>query len=163
METWKTIVGYENYSISNKGKVRNDVTKRILSLFPVQGYLMVNLTGNNGEKKLFYVHRLVGQAFVDNPNDYKEINHKNGIKEDNNVENLQWCTRSENIRHAYAIRLMKPLEGEKSGMAKLTNEDVVQIRELRSTGIILQELSDLFGVSKSVISNVSRHKSWKHV
>lgn len=163
METWKTIVGFENYSISNKGEVRNDATGRILSRFPVQGYLMVNLTAKNGVKKLLYVHRLVGQAFVDNPNGYKEINHKNGIKFDNDFENLQWCTRSENIRHAYAIRLMKPLKGEKSGMAKLTNEDVIEIRELRSSGILLQELSDLFGVTKSVISNVARHKSWKHV
>lgn len=163
METWKTIIGFENYSISNKGEVRNDSTGRILSRFPVQGYLMVNLTAKNGVKKLLYVHRLVGQAFVDNPNGYKEINHKNGIKSDNDFENLQWCTRSENIRHAYAIRLMKPMEGEKSGMAKLTNQDVIEIRKLRSSGILLQELSDLFGVTKSVISNVATHKSWKHV
>ena len=58
---------------------------------------------------------------------------------------------------------MKPMEGEKSGMAKLTNEDVIEIRKLRSSGILLQELSDLFGVTKSVISNVATHKSWKHV
>ena len=162
MEIWKTIVGFENYSISNKGQVRNDLTRRILSTFPVGGYLMVNLMAN-GSKKLVYVHRLVGQAFVDNPNDYKEINHINGKKDDNLPDNLEWCTRSENIKHAYATSLMKPLKGESSGMSKLTDAEVLLIRELRSAGIILQELSDRFGVTKSVISNISRYKTWTHV
>ena len=162
MEIWKTIVGFENYSISNKGQVRNDLTRRILSTFPVGGYIMVNLMAN-GSKKLVYVHRLVGQAFVDNPNDYKEINHINGKKDDNLSENLEWCSRSENIKHAYATSLMKPLKGESSGMSKLTDAEVLMIRELRSCGIFLQELADRFGVSKSVISNISRYKTWTHV
>ena len=162
MEIWKTIVGFENYSISNKGQVRNDLTRRILSTFPVGGYLMVNLMAN-GSKKLVYIHRLVGHAFVDNPNDYKEINHINGKKDDNLPDNLEWCTRSENIKHAYATSLMKPLKGESSGMSKLTDAEVLMIRELRSCGIFLQELSDRFGVSKSVISNISRYKTWTHI
>jgi NUMOD4 motif/HNH endonuclease len=162
MEIWKTIPEFEMYSVSNKGQVRNDLRNRILNLFPVGGYLMVNLS-SNGKKKLLYVHRLVGLVFVDNPNMYPEINHKNGKKDDNNSENLEWVTRSENIKHAYAINLMKPMQGESSAMSKLTDADVNKIRELRASGIILRELSDRFGVAKSVISNVSNYKAWKHL
>ena len=92
MERWKKIVGFENYSVSTEGRVRNDKTRRILK--PRQrpnGYFIVELLGKD-----FYIHRLVAIAFIPNPNNYPVVNHKNEVKNDNHVENLEWCTVSYN-------------------------------------------------------------------
>jgi len=95
MESWLPIVGYEGkYAVSDFGNVRNAKTGRILKPSNSDGYLRVNLS-NNGVKT-FLVHRLVIETFF--PIDDKEVNHKNHITTDNRLENLEWCSRSENLR-----------------------------------------------------------------
>ena len=110
MEEWKNIPGYdEMYQVSNYGRVRSwknnkwgrSTTPSILSLrTDKKGYLRVNLWENNNCKN-FQVHRLVAESFVSNPNNKPQINHKNGIKDDNAPKNLEWCTCKENINHYY--------------------------------------------------------------
>lgn len=100
---WKKIVEHNNYSVSDDGLVRNDKTGKVLKQIPTyNGYLRVGLN-----KKLYRVHILVANAFVKNPNDYPQINHKDGNKQNNNASNLEWCTASQNIRHAHNIGLKK--------------------------------------------------------
>lgn len=95
-EEWRTIDGYDGkYEVSNFGNVKNAKTGKILK--PInngKGYLRVNLC-NNGVRK-WLVHRLVLETFL--PTNGKEINHKNHITTDNRLENLEWCSRSENLR-----------------------------------------------------------------
>lgn len=99
MEIWKKIDGFESYSVSNMGRVRNDVTVRVLSFWDNHnGYKMVTLT-RNYEKHSFRVHRLVAKSFIPNPDNLPQVNHINEIKTDNRVDNLEWCTAQYNINY----------------------------------------------------------------
>ena len=97
-ETWKQITGYPDYFISNTGKIRNVKSgKELQQILNKQGYLVINLH-NNKKMKQFYVHRLVAQAFISNPDNLDTVDHRNGLKTDNRTENLQWLSNSDNIK-----------------------------------------------------------------
>ena len=108
-EIWKNIKGYNGlYQISNLGNIYSLYTNKILKPFiNEKGYLRIDLKGN-GKRKIFKVHRLVAEHFINNPNNYKEVNHINGVKTDNRVENLEWCTRSHNMKEAVRMGLVIP-------------------------------------------------------
>lgn len=102
---WKDIINFSNYEISSKGEVRNKTTQYILKgRLSKSGYLQVSLKEDgNGKFKNQYIHRLVAIHFIDNPENKKEVNHINGKKTENNVENLEWVTSSENQKHRQKI------------------------------------------------------------
>lgn len=104
MEQWKKIEGFENYSVSNNGQVRNDKTGRILKTYKKpSGYIQVQMGRKTVPK---YIHRLVAQAFIPNVSNKPQINHKNGNKGDNRADNLEWVTASENaLAYGYGIRI----------------------------------------------------------
>lgn len=113
---WKDIAGYENYyQVSNQGSIRSVlretktgllhneiVNKKGKVLIPhiARGYLCVSLSKNN-KRITARIHRIVAETFIPNPENKKQVNHKNGIKTDNRVENLEWCSCQENVRHAW--------------------------------------------------------------
>ena len=99
MEEWKIIEGYENYSISRNGEVRNDKTERILKYcLDSGGYYIVSLYKNNKATN-YCIHRLIGKYFIENPNNHPCIDHKNGNRADNTIDNLRWCNYSQNGRN----------------------------------------------------------------
>lgn len=106
IETWKDISGYEGlYQISNVGRVRSLITGKILKeLNSTAGYLQVVLYKNRISKRML-IHRLVAESFIHTPEKKRTVNHKNGDKHDNSVNNLEWATHKENMRHAYATGL----------------------------------------------------------
>lgn len=108
IEEWKSIEGFERYSVSSTGKVRRDSKNLILSKVLRKGYCIVNLYKENGDKKEFKVHRLVLSHFKPNHKNKPIVNHINGIRDDNRLENLEWSTSKENVMHAIRTGLFDP-------------------------------------------------------
>lgn len=100
-EEWKKIENFEDYEISNFGRYKSLKNENVHIMKPKKnksGYLQARLT-KNGKHYYLYMHRLVAQAFIQNPNNKFYVNHINGNKEDNNILNLEWCTAKENTHH----------------------------------------------------------------
>lgn len=129
-EDWKDVAGFEVlYQVSNIGRVKNFITSKILKpSFCFGGYPQVMISKGCRKFKTFKIHRLVGLAFIDNPENKPFINHKNGDVKDNRVENLEWCSAHENTKHSYDVLNRIPYHGETHDKAKLTNDDVREIR-----------------------------------
>lgn len=129
---------------------------------PGTEYQIINFQTVNNRKKTLRLHRIVMMAFrpVDNM-DELEVNHIDGDKTNNKLSNLEWCTPSENQKHAFALGLQKARRGKASNFAKLTEEDVKKIFELRKQGMLQREIADLMECTPSNISYILNHKSWK--
>lgn len=158
MEIWKSFA--DGYEVSTAGNIKSTKRHEPHLLKPTtdrKGYLRVCLQ-IGGEQKTFKVHRLVAQAFIPNTENKREVNHLNGIKTDNRVENLEWVTPSENIRHAFATGLSA--QGEVNYNAKLTNEQIVYIRN-NPNGLKTCALAEKFGVDQTTISAIQLGKRYK--
>ena len=166
-EQWKAIDN--RYAISSLGRlvtfasnsrtVFNYLNPKIMKPALNQGYLKTVVNG-----KTVKIHRLVAIHFIPNPNNYPQINHKNGIKHDNTVENLEWCTSIENSKHALEIGLTKIQYGSETPNSKLTEKDVIEIRRLRdTTNMTNTEIGKLFGVNQPAIFKIIHRKTWKHI
>jgi len=170
-EIWKDIPRWEGiYQVSNLGQVKRiaggpgATSGRIRKPFKVNGdYLMVKLGSINRQIEHRVVHRLVVFHFYDLCPEGKETNHKNGIRTDNRLENLEWVTRSENLIHAFSELGRKPTRGIQFPQSKLTPVDVLRIRYLSTNGKSYSELAKLFQISKAAIAQVITRRSWKHV
>lgn len=158
-EIWKDIIGYEGlYQISNQGNVKSSHSGAIVKQQVMGGYKYVSL---HKEKKLrtHRVHRLVAQAFIPNPESKPQINHINGIKTDNRADNLEWCTQSENMKHAYENGLqIANTEKANEAKRKLNDAQVAEIKRLLESGQSTRSIAKMFGVGKTLISNINRGK-----
>lgn len=167
--TGETVTGCaykERYVITHEGKVYSYWTK--LKKWKEQkprphtnGYsrAMINLKDE-------YIHRIVAKCFIENPEGLTEVNHKDGNKKNNNVENLEWCTRSENNRHAFktGLRSYEELKAmakmPRYTRRKLTSE---QVREIRKSNKSDTELSRIYGLCRGAIYLIKKGKTYKEV
>ena len=147
-EIWRTVITdgeiYENYEVSNMGRVRSlnyGRTGEVKELKPyvvAHGYLQVCLS-KNGKQKWCYVHRLVAFAFIpnDNPTEKTEVNHISEIKTDNRVENLEWCTHKQNVNHG--------THNERSAKARRNTRRNIRGKKVRciETGIVYESTMDV--------------------
>lgn len=151
------------YLITSDGEIYSDNSGKMKTRNK-QGteYQIINLTTVDGRKKTFRLHRLVMLAFkpIENSKDY-EVNHIDGNKLNNKLENLEWCTSSENQQHAFRTGLQKARKGKNSNFAKLTQEDINKIFELRKQGLTQQKIANIIGCTRSNISYILNHKTWQ--
>jgi len=127
------------------------------------GYLKVFLTDSFGKSRMYTVHSLVMLAFV-GPRPYRmDINHRNGIKSDNRVENLHYCTTAENMQLLHASGKGNPARGERHPSAKLTDEKAKEIHRLRRMQFTYVEIAKMLDCDKNAVARVASGKAWKHV
>jgi len=119
MEVWKNIEGFENYEVSDLGNVRNVKNNKLLKGCKDKDGYLISTFRNNKIKKVLKFHRLVAIAFISNPENKPQVNHINGIKNDNCVDNLEWCTNSENQKHAHITGLKIGRKGKKCNFYNL--------------------------------------------
>lgn len=159
------------YSVSCRGRVRRRkgtpgcrAGRIIRPKKDKAGYLLVNLC-MDGKVVTRKVHRLVAEAFIPNPENKPTVNHKNGVKSDNRVENLEWCTPREQNLHAYKVlrRKVGITLGESHGRSTLTENDVRAIRRRLREGFSKTDIGKTFGVSRTVIRQIETGRTWTHV
>lgn len=159
-EIWKETNESPNYQVSNKGNLRRLVKgKWQLLISNSKSYRYIHING-----KSLAVHRLVAIAFIDNSDNKPEVNHINGIRSDNRVKNLEWCTRRENEKHAYEIGLAYSHPGEKCGRSKLTDKQVTEIRKLYlQKNIPLWFLCEIYKMGQTAMSDIVNYRTFKHL
>jgi len=175
---WKPVRGYESYyEVSNDGEIRT--IERIITL-PThsylkkqklltqykdgKGYMHVKLYDGRGKPKSLTIHRIVASAFLDNPNNLAEVNHIDHNKNNNNLDNLEWISRGDNIRHSYSKRDPKTYKGSGNKNSKLTEDAVISIRkEYEEKKTTYKNLADKHGVGITLIGYIIKNQVWKHV
>lgn len=163
IEEWRDVVGFEGFFlISSEGRLFSKRSNRLLKLFKnKRGYYCVatRIGGRNGQTYCFKIHRLVAKAFISNPENLSTVNHINGVKDDNNVDNLEWMSVSDNTRHAFETGLSNAdhLREISFSKRKLKDEDIRYIRnncKPRCREFGLRALGIRFGVSHDTISRI---------
>lgn len=161
-EKWLPVVGYEGlYEVSNTGKVKKINKKRkdrILNPYITKfGYFRVGLTKNNHIIQ-YFVHRLVASAFIPNTYNKPYINHIDNVRTNNNVNNIEWCTPKENMRHAFITGSRGG--GEKATHAKLKKEDALAIKESKLSQKVL---AHKYKVHATTVSDIQKGKTWANL
>jgi hypothetical protein len=151
------IVGCENVFITEDGRVFRNGKEKACQVGLV-GYRTVNFSINN-KSNTFYIHRLLLQAFVGNPEKGQEVLHKNGNRLDNSLENLRWGTRSENVQDAILHGTANI--GTKSSFAKLTKSCLGWIKDMNEMGFKASEIAPHFNVTYNTINRVLTGKTFK--
>lgn len=176
-EIWLPIKDFEGlYEISNLGRVKalkkkrsngkeyeETIHKLTLSKW---GYYKITLWKDN--KRFYYlVHRLVACVFISNPENKPQVNHIDGIKSNNHIDNLEWCTQSENGFHAYKTGLSKPILGANHHAVKINENIARNVKKLLETRInnkpSLRQIAKDLGISRSCVREIHENKSWKYV
>ena len=177
MEEWKSIKDYEeSYEISSHGRIRS--LKRIVHCKNGRklkikesilegttdscGYHRVNLC-KKGINQSVSVHRLVALSFIKNIEGKPEVNHIDGNKKNNRIDNLEWCTHIENSVHAFKTGLMDDRVGENNVASKLKEADVVEIKKLIKAGCTQKSIAGKYNVTSSTIGMISNGTNWRHV
>ncbi len=177
-EQWLPIPfhGFPDYQVSNLGRVRSlprtirysngsirDLDGKILKPIKIKtGYYHINLWYGR-KMKMFSVHRLVALAFIPNTEGLPQLNHMDFNKANNRFDNLEWVTPKQNSDHANDARRQKRPRGDEHGSTRVSDMQVLQIRELRAKGMSHQSLADMFGCSQCHISDIVNLKKRAYV
>jgi hypothetical protein len=177
-EIWVDIDNFDcKYQVSNLGRIRS-VSRNVLysnnsihfydgkilkQMMHSSGYYFISIRKGKYRKNKF-IHRLVSEYFIPNPNNYPQVNHKDGNKLNNKASNLEWCNASQNGLHAYRMGLSIKKIGSDSSQSKFNNSQIAEIRSLYGTGFYTQyELAKLYNANQGAISRIINNKSYSNV
>lgn len=163
-EIWKDVIGYEDtYEVSNFGNVRRK-SCNLKQFSNIDGYKVLSLS-KNGETKTQLVHRLMLKAFVPNLENKEQVNHIDCDKQNNNLENLEWVTPEENIKHAVENDRQRDQNGENNNMSKLTEKDVLFIRRLLEEGITTYKIHKEYypHLHQQTIYAIKQRRLWNNI
>lgn len=174
MEIWKPIPNFSRYEASDKGNVRSLKYKngnRTVVLKPciTGGYLQTMILNDDGKYMTQKIHRLITLAFYgERPIGKDEVNHIDGNKLNNRIENLEYVSRKENIQHCLDNHLQTPFVGSQVGTAKLTEDQVLMLRKLKKEGGRFwgrNELAKELGIAPKHLQKIVNRpqESWKHI
>lgn len=165
-ETWKDVIGFEGmYLVSNTGKIKNAIKNTILNPgINSGGYPQVGFFDKYQKKYVtIKVHKIVAMAFIPNLNNFPQINHIDGNKQNNCVENLEWCTSSHNNRHRHVLN-PDLFKGENSPCSKYSNEQILETYNLAWEGTLsYPQISEKCGVDVREIYLIKYGKQWVSV
>lgn len=155
------IPNYRNYLISQDGEIWTIASNKFMKLKKNKyGYMCLSIKNDLGKTKTISAHRLVAISLIPNPENKPQVNHINGIKHDNRIENLEWCTRSENSQHAIKTGLTNYRYGQYIYNSQVTDADALIIfNDTRS----VSEISKDYNVSRSIISCIKKGRTFNHV
>lgn len=173
-EQWKAIPNYSRYEASDCGRLRslnykNSRTVRVLKpALTEDGYLKTMLQDDSGRYHSLTVHHFVTLAFLGPREEGLQVNHKDGVKTNNSISNLEYCTASQNVRHAFDNGLEMPLRGQDNPFAKLKDDDVRHIRAVAASGgryYGRKDLAEMYGVSECHIKEIVNYRrgAWSHI
>ena len=154
---------YSNYIVSEDGKVFNSATGRKLKPERLRdGYERVTLYSLGGRSR-HMVHRLVAQTYIPNPNGKPQVNHKDMVKHNNHVDNLEWVSAKENINHAWDSGNLVASKGENKGNAVLTDSMVYEICSMMEQGCRNVDICKHFSIDKHLVEDIRKGQSWEWV
>ena len=161
------VYGLEKDVVRKDGRTHRVHARQMLKREDPNGYLRVNLSKGNRVLPCL-LHRVIASAFLPNPDSdvYDCINHKDGNKKNNSLENLEWCTRTQNMHHAWKnldMNLPPRKRGEDHTISKLTEEKVLRIRDRISRGDRIVDIARDFDVVPGTIDHIKRRHTWKHI
>ena len=157
---WKDIKNYEGlYTINENGEIKNSKGELRKINYAKNGYCIIDLYKHN-IRKTYFVHRLVAEAFIPNPNNYKLINHIDGDKNNNNIKNLEWCTYSYNNKHAIDNKLRRNTYEYNS---LLSIEEVREIPKLVEWGLSKSEIARTLKVPLGTIKSIFKGHTWFNI
>lgn len=153
---YKVLKGFEKYVFFDDGRVWSRSKHHFMNpCINVDGYPQTMFN-----RKSKTVHRLIAMAFVQNPHNYTEVNHIDGNKQNNHFTNLEWCTRSHNVKHTYKLKLNSQ-KGEQNGNSKLTANQVKNIRQMLKRGFSHAELAKKYNVTSTTIRDIHLRNTWR--
>ena len=137
------------FTVCKDGRVFGKYGKQLSKRTDTKGYIRHPMV-INGKPKEFYVHQMVWDLYGDKSREGLDINHKNGIKTDNRIENLEVLTRSENLKHAYRLGLSKPNRNHRNPNCKIGDQEIIEIRLCLKQGWSLRKIAAKYGVHHSI-------------
>ena len=179
-EQWEKIKDFENYEISNRGEIRlldYSIIDKFGKKRKYKGHLLKQAVNSSNYKKVSlrkngqnynkYVHRLLAETFIPNPNFLPCVNHKDGNKWNNNLDNLEWCNEEENTLHAHQNGLASISNYNKYRVGQTTRRfdliEVEEIKELYNQGYTQKEIAEKFNCYDSTINNIVNNKLYKAI